>query len=176
MTWKEHPIIIGYVANEEGEIARIDETSLFPLDSIKIVKQTLKDTGYLCFTDSLRKKSMVSHRFVYECFYGLIPKGLVIDHINTDKTDNRLCNLRAVSVAENNANPLTKAKQLESQRERRGRAVLKLDKRTGEVIERYRCMKEAAALNNIDHNNMRAVCQHKPGHYSCGGFKWEYAA
>ena len=175
MTWKKHPTIIGYVANEEGEIARIDETSLSPLDSIKILKQTLRQTGYLTFTDTLRKKSINSHRFVYECFYGLIPKGLVIDHINTDRTDNRLCNLRAVSVAENNANPLTKAKQIESLRALKGKAVLKLDKRTGEVIERYRCMREAADLNNIDLDNMRAVCQHRPGHYSCGGFKWEYA-
>ena len=32
------------------------------------------------------------HRFVYECFNGIIPDGKVIDHVNNIKDDNRLCN------------------------------------------------------------------------------------
>ena len=41
------------------------------------------------------------HRFVWECFNGLIPEGKVIDHINDIKTDNRLCNLQQITQQEN---------------------------------------------------------------------------
>ena len=41
------------------------------------------------------------HRFVYECFNGIIPDGKVIDHVNNIKDDNRLCNLQLMSHQEN---------------------------------------------------------------------------
>ncbi len=37
------------------------------------------------------------HRMVWEAFNGLIPKGMVIDHINSDTRDNSLSNLRLVT-------------------------------------------------------------------------------
>lgn len=50
------------------------------------------------------------HRLVFETFIGKIPDGLEIDHINTDKSDNRLCNLRVVDRKGNMNNPITKGK------------------------------------------------------------------
>ena len=40
------------------------------------------------------QKSYQTHRFIWECFNGVIPEGKVIDHVNNDKEDNRLCNLQ----------------------------------------------------------------------------------
>lgn len=46
------------------------------------------------------------HRIVWIAEHGVIPDGYVIDHINNDKQDNRLCNLQLLTAAENS----TKAK------------------------------------------------------------------
>ena len=41
------------------------------------------------------------HRAVWERAYGVIPDGLWIDHINENKSDNRLENLQLVTPAQN---------------------------------------------------------------------------
>ena len=47
------------------------------------------------------QKGYSVHRFVYECFNGIIPDGKVIDHVNNIKDDNRLCNLQLMTHQEN---------------------------------------------------------------------------
>ena len=41
------------------------------------------------------------HRIIWISAHGIIPDGYVIDHINSIKTDNRLCNLQLITCAEN---------------------------------------------------------------------------
>jgi DNA-binding NarL/FixJ family response regulator len=45
------------------------------------------------------KKS--AHRIVYECFCGLIPEGMEINHKNGNKLDNRIANLEVVTRQQN---------------------------------------------------------------------------
>jgi hypothetical protein len=49
-------------------------------------------------------KAIRSHRIIYEMHHGPIPEGMVIDHINCDKMDNRVENLRAVTRRANSLN------------------------------------------------------------------------
>ncbi len=51
-----------------------------------------------------KKKDMYVHRIVWELINGEIPKGLSIDHINGDRGDNRIENLRVVSARGNGQN------------------------------------------------------------------------
>ena len=92
-----HPVYKKYAANDEGEIMNIRLG--------KPRKGNLNNYGYLSFTIYLEKninKSYLSHRFVFECFYGLIEKNKQINHINFIRTDNRIKNLEVVSPSENN--------------------------------------------------------------------------
>ena len=91
-----HPVYTKYAANEDGEIINIR------LRNIR--KGNLGNSGYLRFSIFLAKnryKSYLSHRFVYECFYGLIEKNKQINHINSIRLDNRLKNLELVTASEN---------------------------------------------------------------------------
>lgn len=60
-----------------------------------------RDHGYhsIC----VERQSIYAHRVAWAMHYGFWPKGS-IDHINGDRSDNRIANLRVVSVRGNNKN------------------------------------------------------------------------
>ena len=92
-----HPVYKKYAANEDGEIMNIRLR--------KARKGNLINNGYLqcgIITEENKIKSYYSHRFVFECFYGLIEKNKQINHINFIRNDNRIKNLEVVSPSENN--------------------------------------------------------------------------
>jgi site-specific DNA-cytosine methylase len=49
------------------------------------------------------KKQVRAHRVIYMAANGHIPDGMVVDHINNDKSDNRLCNLQLLTAGENSS-------------------------------------------------------------------------
>ena len=95
--YKIHPIYDLYAADENGNVMNI--VKKVPM------KGNENHSGYMYF--SIRKhgqnnvKSFSVHRFVWECFNGVIPEGKVIDHINDIKDDNRLSNLQLLTPSEN---------------------------------------------------------------------------
>lgn len=66
--------------------------------SLKLLKLNTAGAGYL------KAHGVYVHRLVYETFVGEIPDGYEIDHINRNKTDNRLENLRLVTHKQNCSN------------------------------------------------------------------------
>ena len=62
----------------------------------------VKADGYV--TICLDGKNQYVHRLVWEYHFGDIPAGMEIDHINHNRADNRIENLRLVTRAENAKN------------------------------------------------------------------------
>ena len=69
----------------------------------KILRPGKCRNGYLQvnLTKNGKVQRLLVHRLVWEAFNGPIPKGMQINHLNEDKTDNRLENLSLVSAKEN---------------------------------------------------------------------------
>ncbi len=86
-----------YYATTDGEVIS------FKGRNPKFMIQCKHGRGYTQFVVSNGKdvKSYLTHRFIYECFYGEIPEGMQIHHIDHDKTNNALDNLQMVTDEEN---------------------------------------------------------------------------
>jgi len=104
MTLKETKYL-GYFVSDEGKVYSIKRAKEKDAKGNLIPKELgyrTNGNGYIntCLRikeDGQRKKIMPAvHRLIYETFNGEVPQGLVVDHINGDKYDNRLCNLRAI--------------------------------------------------------------------------------
>ena len=92
-----HPIYEKYAANKYGEIMNVRIR--------KPMLGNINNNGYLRFCISVSKnkvKNYLIHRFIYECFYGMIESDKYINHINFNRKDNRLENLEVVTTSENN--------------------------------------------------------------------------
>lgn len=69
---------------------------------VREVSGTQNGNGYLWTSINGKKKFM--HRLIWEYVRGPVPAGTEIDHINGDRTDNRIDNLRLVTRNQNNQN------------------------------------------------------------------------
>lgn len=73
-----------------------------------VYTETGKSAGYsnpnIGFRIRLNKKVWYVHRIIYHMFYGQIPDGMVIDHIDGNPFNNRIENLRCTTQAINTRN------------------------------------------------------------------------
>lgn len=95
--FEQHYFHKDYYATTDGEIIS------FKGKHPKFIIQCQHGRGYTQFVVSEKGsvKSYLTHRFVYECFYGEIPEGMQIHHIDHDKQNNELSNLQMVTDEEN---------------------------------------------------------------------------
>lgn len=91
--WKKTEYNEIYYVSDEGRIKN-NNTLLKPARNPKgyLWVKLYKDGKHKCFR---------LHRLVWETFNGAIPEGYEVNHINEDKTDNRLVNLNLMSHLEN---------------------------------------------------------------------------
>lgn len=82
---------------------------------------TPRGNGYYGVT--IHGRSVLVHRMVYELFVGQIPDGMQIDHIDGDRGNNAVDNLRVVTVAGNSHNPVTYRRALPAFRRNMAKAV-----------------------------------------------------
>lgn len=106
MKWKTIEEYPNYMVSDMGEVKSLK------FGKERILKGIKDKDGYLCV--GLSKEGKVKrfkvHRLVAQAFIPNSYNKPQIDHINTDRTDNRVENLRWVNTKENYNNPLTKIK------------------------------------------------------------------
>lgn len=97
-----------YWASEDGKIwtTKVAPKSN-PTGKLKVLRPRIHPSGYLYYGLFIGKgpnKQRLwrrGHRLIYETFVGKIKNGLDIDHINGDRHDNSVTNLRMVTHSEN---------------------------------------------------------------------------
>lgn len=157
----------------------------------KIIKPWINAKGYLCVAlhkDGASYKKKV-HRLVAEAFIENPDCKPHIDHIDTNKSNNAVSNLRWVTPSENKNNPITVELHRKTQLKKevvekcmRGRELVngktrripvnQFDKE-GNFMARYESMNEAARVTGIGSNFISPACAGKIKY--AGGYLWEYA-
>lgn len=97
---EQHPIHTEYYGTSDGEV--ISYKGKHP----KFIVQCNHQRGYTQFQISHSRYSrthFLTHRFIFECFFGEIEEGMCVHHIDHNKRNNCIDNLMLVTDAENRA-------------------------------------------------------------------------
>ena len=96
----KHPQL-GVLVREDGAVLnRVGKSSKYAWTFGSLHKQT----GYCRIVINQRQYSI--HRLVLEAFVGNCPDGMTVDHVNRNRSDNRLCNLRYATLIEQQTNTI----------------------------------------------------------------------
>lgn len=95
---KQHPVFTDYASDIEGNIYSLK------FGKIKQLKKVKHPRGYHQLNISIKgkQKMYLCHRLTFECWNGVIPYGLQINHKEVDdKTNNHLDNLELATDLQN---------------------------------------------------------------------------
>lgn len=142
--------LIAYISlyNKHGNIIgefMIDEKRWIEIKSLKWWRSK---NGYICSNGKKGKQTILLHRVLTDC-----PDGMVVDHINHNKSDNRMCNLR---VCTNSTNMLNRKKLSRSNTGELGITKNSRDYYIIEIDNRYiGCSKDFGKAKEMRNNALK---------------------
>lgn len=148
--WKRLSINLDYYISDNGIVVNGKNN--------RIVSQATRN-GYKRVL--INKKLFSVHRLVWEVFNGPIPDKMQVDHINGDKADNRLENLRLVSGSDNMKNAYANGHAAAVK-------IYQFDEK-GNFIADYPTIREAAKAIN---GNQYAIKQASDRLGTSSGYYW----
>lgn len=153
--WKQYPEFPDYWVNKDGRVVN-KKTRKILIPS--------KRNGYLRlnFYSNKNNYKRSLHRVLYETFNGPIPKGMLVDHIDGNRVNNALSNLRLVTQSDN-----MKAAMLNGHSSQI--SVLQFDKQ-GNFIQEFPTIQAAAGAVGVTHAAIRSAILREG---TSGGYKWE---
>ena len=134
----------------------------------KVLRQRMNGSGYLCVNlhhDGKQVTEMI-HRLVALHFCKGYADGMVVNHIDEVKTNNRADNLEWMTQKENNNYGTGIAR-----RKKHPKQVVQMSM-TGEVIRTFPSLKEAAKAVNRDPTRIGRCCHGRKK--TAAGFKWKF--
>lgn len=154
-----------YEGYEVSNFGRVRSLNYNGIGQTKILKQIKKKNGYLqigLYKNGKQKLYLV-HRLIAIVFIPNPNNLPQINHINEDKTDNRVENLEWCS-SKYNANYGTRIERQAKTISKRVRCV-----ETGEIFDSIMEVERKIGLPN---SNVSRCCKGK--RKTCGGYHWEY--
>lgn len=149
--WKVCPFDEDYLINDEGQVwNRKIKRMLIPSERNGYLRASMKDKKYSI------------HRLVWETFNEPIPEGYYIDHIDGDRSNNNLSNLRLTTQSDNMRNAMENG--------HRGQIyVLQYDKK-GNFLQEFDSIQKAADAMGVTHAAIRSAINRNG---TCKGFIWK---
>lgn len=172
--WKKSPIFPDeYLVSELGEVKS--------LRSKKDLKPNEDKCGYLYYVLSVngKRKTVKAHRLVALAFIPNPENKPSIDHIDGDRKNNSVKNLRWVTNKENTNNPLTKQRLLKACCHRDFKAMGELRnfgrkktlvKKDGQIIGVFDSQREASDFTNVSPGKVSQCVSNQK--HKCKGYEF----
>lgn len=160
----------GYLVHRDGTIYSMNYRNT---GRMRRIKQKLDKDGYLYFYNKTVHRHVKSHRFVAECFHPNPDNLPEVDHINGNRADNRVENLRWVTRKQNCNNPYTLEQRSESMtnNEKNSRKVYQYTK-DGDFVREWPSVSEVYRQLGFHISNIVVCCSGKLR--SVHGYVWSY--
>ena len=159
--WKK--IKEGYLLSSTGKI--------YSLIKKRILKGGKFSNGYLYCVLGRKSKVNLVHRLVAEAFIPNPQNLPCVDHINGNRQDNRVENLRWCTHKENSNFEIAKDRMIKAQKKKQVYQY-SLD---GTLVGVYDSINDAARKNNYLVSNIWACCSHYGRVKTYKGFRWAYS-
>lgn len=154
----------------------------------RILKPTISKRGYyvIGLSKDSKTKTYTIHRLLMKAFVPNPENKRAIDHIDTNKLNNSLSNLRWCTDKENSNNEITKEKNranglrmweegcFDNRNNTHYRKVAQYT-RDGEYIKTWDSIVEVEAALGIDASSISSLCLGtNPKRHTAGGYKWKH--